>query len=29
LEGDDTIRQRFARLLAKPLEFENGTPTPT
>lgn len=25
-EGDDTIRQRLARLLAQPLEFEDGTP---
>ncbi|WP_417673905.1 hypothetical protein [Roseibium sp.] len=25
-EDDDTIRQRFARLLAQPLEFEDGTP---
>lgn len=25
-ESDDTIRQRFARLLARPLEFEDGTP---
>lgn len=25
-EGDDTIRQRLARLLARPLEFEDGSP---
>ncbi|WP_394890345.1 hypothetical protein ACG873_02915 [Mesorhizobium sp. AaZ16] len=25
-EGDETIRQRFARLLAQPLAFEDGTP---
>lgn len=25
-DGDDTIRQRLARLLAQPLEFEDGTP---
>lgn len=25
-DGDDTIRERFARLLSRPLEFEDGTP---